>query len=91
MGLMNKFLKSKETRCIEKYADDGELCLECTQGDTVRMIKMEKIKEFLHMSNGDYTLKNENGETFFESKDGQKINVFEAKDLHDSISGKTEE
>ena len=42
MGLMNKFLKSKETRCIEKYADDGELCLECTQGDTVRIYAHEQ-------------------------------------------------
>lgn len=85
MGLLDKFLKSKETHCIEKYCDDGEPCLECTQGETVRMIKVEKIKELLHLSEADCTVKNENGETYFEFKDGDNVNVFKAEDIQNLV------
>lgn len=91
MGLLDKFLKSKETHCIEKYCDDGEPCLECTQGETVRMIKVEKIKELLHLSEADCTVKNENGETYFEFNDGENINVFKAEDLKNLVEKEKEQ
>jgi len=91
MGLLNKFLKSKETHCIEKYCDDGEPCLECTQGNTVRMIKTDKIKELLHLSNSECTLKDDdNGDSYFEFKDGDNINVFKAEDIQEYV-GKDKE
>ena len=49
MNLLEKFILSKETHCIEKYAEDGEPCIECTQGEIVRLFKKEKVMELLHL------------------------------------------
>ena len=69
MGLMDKFIKAKEAHCIEKYCEDGEPCLECTQGDSVRVLKIEGIMELLHIHHDACTLKDdENGEKYLEVK-----------------------
>ncbi len=87
MGLLDKFIKSKETHCIEKYCDDGEPCLECTQGDSVRVVKIEGIMELLHIHHDDCTLKSdENGEKYLEVKDGDKVNVLTADDIKNLVS-----
>ena len=49
MNLLEKFIHSKEAHYIEHYGEDGELYLECVQGDTVRRYKMHAIKEWLHI------------------------------------------
>ncbi len=49
MNLLEKFIHSKEAHCIEHYSEDGEPCVECVQGDTVRRYKLHAIKEWLHI------------------------------------------
>lgn len=49
MNLLEKFILLKEEHCIEKYCDDGEPCLECVQGESVRQYKLHAIKEWLHI------------------------------------------
>lgn len=82
MGLLDKFIKAKEAHCIEKYCEDGEPCLECTQGDSVRVLKIEGIMELLHIHHDACTLKDdENGEKYLEVKDGDDVKVFTADDI----------
>ena len=48
MKLFDDFIKSKEDHVLEKYLEDDEFCIDCTETHNTGQVKKKYVDELLH-------------------------------------------